>query len=57
VRVAGGGPAEERDALAGNALLVSIKRLDSRIEEHEPRVVHGPRGRRKEKLATKLEKN
>jgi hypothetical protein len=57
VRVAGRGPAQDRDALAGNALLVSIKRLDSRIEEHEPRVVHGPRGRRKEKLPTKLEKN
>ena len=30
------GPAQDRDALAGNALPVAVERLDSRIEEHEP---------------------
>jgi hypothetical protein len=36
VRVTARGPAQHRDALAGNALPVAVERLDSRIEEHEP---------------------
>jgi hypothetical protein len=45
VRVAARRPAQDRDALAGGAVPVAVERLGSRIEEHEPGVVHRPRGR------------
>ena len=45
MRVTARGPAQDRDALAGDALPVSVERLGSRVEEHEPGVVDRPRGR------------
>ena len=44
MRVTARGPAQDRDALAGDALPVAVERLGSRVEEHEPGVVDRPRG-------------
>jgi hypothetical protein len=44
VRVAARGPAQDRDALAGDALPVVVERLGSRVEEHEPSAVDRSRG-------------
>jgi hypothetical protein len=39
VRVAAGGSAQDRDAIAGDALPVVVERLSSRVKEHEPGAV------------------